>query len=196
MATRSMRRAAVLLLALGFSAGISVGCGGAHSHRRLADKSAADKSGRVRIAREAESKKAPARLRGDIALASNAPRPVEPAVITDANFSELVLNSSVPVMVDCTAGYCAPCKKMLPIVHELAGEYDGRAVVAKLDIEACPDIAARYGVNRIPAFLIFQNGEVVDSVVGMVPKATLGGKLEAVAGRVQTVSRESAALTR
>jgi thioredoxin 1 len=80
---------------------------------------------------------------------------------------------------------------MLPIVHELAGDYEGRVVVAKLDIDACPDIASQYRVTNIPAFLIFRNGEMVDSVVGSVPKAALSKKLDAVAGPVQTVSRES-----
>lgn len=119
-----------------------------------------------------------------VSLSSNI-GPSEPLAITPQNFEEVVLNSPVPVLIDCWAPWCGPCRKMGPAVDELADEFEGRAVVAKLDIDACPQIAAQYGVKNIPAFLYFQNGRVVDRVVGMTPKAQLGQRLAVMSANVQ-----------
>jgi thioredoxin 1 len=108
-----------------------------------------------------------------------------PIEITSQNFEEVVLNSPVPVLVDCWAPWCGPCKKMGPAVDSLAEEFEGRAIVAKLDIDACPEIKARYQITSIPAFLYFQNGQVVDRVVGMTPKGQLGQRLATMSAHVQ-----------
>lgn len=98
--------------------------------------------------------------------------------ITDANFEE-VINSDKPVLVDFWAEWCGPCKMIGPIVEEMAGDYDGKAVVGKVDVDANPGVSAKFGIRSIPTLLVFKNGEVVDKQVGAVPKNILSKKLDA-----------------
>lgn len=99
--------------------------------------------------------------------------------ITDTSFEELVLNSDKPVLVDFWATWCGPCRMVAPIVDEIGQEYEGKAVVGKVDVDANQEFAAKYGVRNIPTVLIFKNGEVVDKQVGAAPKKTYTDKLEA-----------------
>jgi thioredoxin 1 len=98
--------------------------------------------------------------------------------ITDSNFSEVVTNSDKPVVVDFWAAWCGPCRMVGPLIEEMHGEYDGRAVIGKVDVDQNPGVSAQYGVRSIPTILFIKNGEVVDKVVGAVPKATLTQKLD------------------
>ena len=100
--------------------------------------------------------------------------------ITDANFDEVVMNSDKPVVVDFWAAWCGPCRMVGPIIDELHSEYDGKAIVGKVDVDQNPSVSAKFGVRNIPTILFIKNGEVVDKSVGAVPKAQLASKLDAI----------------
>ena len=91
--------------------------------------------------------------------------------ITDSNFEEIVLKSEIPVMVDFWAAWCGPCRMVGPIIEEISSDYEGKAIVGKLDVDASQEYAAKYGVRNIPTVLVFQNGEVVGRQVGVAPKS-------------------------
>ena len=103
--------------------------------------------------------------------------------VTGENFEKEVLQSKQPVLVDFWAEWCAPCRVIGPVVEELAADFEGIAKVAKLDIDANPEIAARFGVRSIPTLLFFKDGQVVDRSIGVVPQEELANKLNALLGK-------------
>ena len=100
--------------------------------------------------------------------------------ITDENLEDTVLKSDKPVMVDFWAAWCGPCRMVGPIIDELSTEYEGKAVVGKVDVDANQEFAAKYGVRNIPTVLVFQNGEVVGRQVGVAPKNAYAEAIDAL----------------
>ena len=100
--------------------------------------------------------------------------------LTDANFAQEVLQSSQPVLVDFWAEWCGPCKMVSPILDELAGEYDGRVKIGKVNVDQSQALAAEYGVRAIPTLLLFKDGQVTDQIVGLKSKRDFKSKLDRV----------------
>ena len=99
-------------------------------------------------------------------------------VFTDQNWEEEVLGSSSPVLVDLWAEWCAPCKMIEPVVSEIAESYSGKIIVGRLNIDENPNTPGKYGIMGIPTLLFFKDGELVDRVVGVVPKDTVEEKVK------------------
>jgi thioredoxin 1 len=100
--------------------------------------------------------------------------------ITDATFDDVIMNADRPALVDFWAVWCGPCRIVGPIVEEIADEYDGRAVIGKLDVDSNRDTAVKYGIQAIPTLLLVKDGQIADRIVGAVDKNSIKSKLDAL----------------
>lgn len=100
--------------------------------------------------------------------------------VNDSNFKEIVINSDKPVLVDFWAPWCGPCRMIGPIVEELATEYEGKAVIAKCDVDSSSEVPVKYGIRNIPTILFFKNGELKDKIVGSTTKANIVAKINSL----------------
>jgi thioredoxin 1 len=102
-----------------------------------------------------------------------------PVTITGANFQTIVVESNLIVMVDFWAQWCPPCKMISPFIEQIADEFEGVAVVGKVNVDENPDIAQKFGIRSIPTILFFKGGEVKDTIIGALPKDQIIAKLNA-----------------
>ena len=100
--------------------------------------------------------------------------------VNDSNFNEIVIKSDKPGLVDFWAPGCGPCRLIGPIVEELAAEYEGKAVIAKCDVDNSSEVPVKFGIRNIPTLLFFKNGEVVDKIVGSTSKANIIAKINSL----------------
>ena len=100
--------------------------------------------------------------------------------VTEGNFEQEVMKSSMPVLVDLWAAWCGPCRMIAPVVEELAGTYQGKVKMSKLNVDDHPQVAARFRIMNIPTLLLFKGGQEVDRIVGVVPKEELTRRIERV----------------
>ena len=100
--------------------------------------------------------------------------------VNDTNFEDVVLKSDIPAIVDFWAEWCGPCRMIAPSIEEMSGEFSGKAVVAKCDVDNSPQVAIKYSIRNIPTILFFKDGKIADKQVGAVPKNVLVNKLKSL----------------
>jgi thioredoxin 1 len=97
--------------------------------------------------------------------------------VTDGDFQEKILKSDIPALVDFWAPWCGPCKAIAPMINELAGEYEGKVKIAKMNVDENPETPGKYGIRAIPTLIFFKNGKVADQITGAVGKTQLAAML-------------------
>jgi thioredoxin 2 len=108
------------------------------------------------------------------------PAAAHPVIVTDATFASEVEHSPVPVLVDLWAPWCGPCRMLTPIMEQLAAELAGRILIAKLNVDENPQTSSRFGVQSIPTMLIFKDGQMIERMVGALPKSEIMRHLQAL----------------
>ena len=116
----------------------------------------------------------------------------QPVAVTDSDFGDQVINSSTPVLVDFWAVWCGPCRALGPVIQSLSEEYAGQVKIAKVDVDANPQVAMQFGIRSIPTVMLFDKGQIVDTFIGVRPKSS-ASSFSAVSSRV-SLDRSSRAL--
>ena len=101
-----------------------------------------------------------------------------PVDVSDSTFNSEILGYNGPVLMDCWAPWCGPCKMIAPVLDQLAAEYAGKIKIAKLNVDNNPATASRYGIQSIPTMLLFKNGQQVDKIVGAVPRSEIENRIK------------------
>lgn len=104
----------------------------------------------------------------------------EAIIVDEQSFDTAVLKSEIPVIVDFWAAWCGPCRQLAPILDQIAAEHEGKIIVAKLNVDENPSLAAQYRITSIPAMKVFQNGEEIREIIGAMPKAQLENELTGI----------------
>jgi len=102
---------------------------------------------------------------------------MKPIELNDTNFQQEVLNSDTPVLVDFWAVWCGPCRMVAPVVEEIAKEYNGKLKVGKVDVDNNPEVSMKFGIRSIPTLMVFKGGQVVEQIIGAMPKRNLLDKV-------------------
>ena len=100
--------------------------------------------------------------------------------VNDSNFNEVILKTDTPAVVDFWAPWCGPCRMIGPIIEELAAEYEGKAVIAKCDVDSSEEVPVKYGIRNIPTILFFKDGELKDKIVGSTTKSAIVSKINSL----------------
>ncbi|NCB18769.1 MAG: thioredoxin [Bacteroidia bacterium] len=100
--------------------------------------------------------------------------------VNDSNFNEVILKTDKPAVVDFWAPWCGPCRMIGPIIEELAAEYEGKAVIAKCDVDSSEEVPVKYGIRNIPTILFFKDGELKDKIVGSTTKSAIVSKINSL----------------
>lgn len=104
----------------------------------------------------------------------------EPVIVDEQTFEKVVLQSEIPVLVDFWAAWCGPCRMVAPVLDEIAGEQEGKLLIAKLNVDENPNLAAKYRITSIPAMKVFKGGEEVHEIIGAMPKAMIENELTGI----------------
>ena len=105
---------------------------------------------------------------------------IKPVEVTDQDFADQVLGSDTPVLVDFWAEWCGPCRVLGPVIESLAGDYDGKVKIAKVDVDANHQVAMQFGIRSIPTVILFDKGQIVDTFVGVRPRSDYDASLQKV----------------
>lgn len=163
-----------------YGAGIAVNAIGPHKRFHMAVITCSNCGTKNRVDDRARSLQAVCGKCGEPLTVDETADASHPLVVTDATFATAVLGADKPVLLDCWAPWCGPCRMIAPTIDQLAAESNGRYIVAKLNTDENPGVSARFRIDSIPTLLLFHKGQVVDRIVGLQSKSAIAGRLRSL----------------